>query len=510
MIPHHLGNLSNLQVLDLSDYGEDFYADDMGWVLKLSSLRRITMTGVSLEKAHNLFQVLSMLSSLLQAGFSLCGIANVHVTHASMNSTFLLNIELLDLSNNYLHGSIHDALQNMTSLRELDLSWNSISSIPHWLGNLHSLIHLDLSSNSFNESKISISSILNNICSLQSLDLSGHKYESIVSLLSFGGGNLSQRSIDNFKDLFLSSNGINESLPSWFGKLKNLKRLYLSNNLLYGPMQSWFRELENFETLDLSNNFLCGPIPVNLGKLSNLVKLDLSHNLLEGTFFENHLEKLLNIQYLQVGFNKLFVKLDSNWTPPFQSLAYLGMASCNIRTKFPQWLQKQEQLMHLDLSNNSIRRLIPKYSRDQNIKLRLLDLRHNLIEGSIPNSLCNLENLITLRLSYNRLSGEISNCWSNASQLYVINLSSNKLSIPSTFWNVSQMMWLILSNNNLYGDLQQVLQRHSTLQVLDLGENQFTGMIPSWIGDGGLPQLHILRMSQNLLCGDIPPSLCKL
>ncbi|XP_054816356.1 receptor-like protein EIX1 [Prosopis cineraria] len=512
MIPHHLGNLSNLQVLDLSGLRVGLCADDMGWVAKLASLRHITMTGVFLKKAHNLFQVLSMLPSLLQAEFSSCGIANVHVTHASMNSTFLPNIELLDLSFNHLHGSIPNALQNMTSLRELDLSGNSISSIPHWLCNFHSLIHLDLSWNSFNESKISISSILNNICSLQSLDLSGGKYESLVSLLSFGSGNLSQCSIDNFEELFLSSNGINESLPSWLGELKNLKTLYLSNNLLYGPMPSWFGELESLETLDLSNNSLCGPIPVNLGKLSNLVKLDLSHNLLEGTFYENHLEKLINIQSLQLGFNNLFVKIDSNWTPPFQSLTQLGMTSCNIGTKFPQWLRKQKRLVHLDLSNNSIRGQIPKYIGDQNIKLRVLDLKHNFIEGSIPNSLCNLEKLITLRLSYNRLSGEIPNCWSNTSQIRVINLSSNKLSgtIPSTFWNLSYMMCLILSNNNLHGDLQQVLQRHSTLEVLDLGENQFTGMIPSWIGDGGLPLLHILRMSQNFLCGDIPPSLCKL
>ncbi|XP_054816518.1 receptor-like protein EIX2 isoform X2 [Prosopis cineraria] len=63
MIPHHVGNLSNLQVLDLSHQGADLshqwadlYADDMAWVSKLSSLRHIAMTKVSLKKAHNLFQ----------------------------------------------------------------------------------------------------------------------------------------------------------------------------------------------------------------------------------------------------------------------------------------------------------------------------------------------------------------------------------------------------------------------------------------------------------------------
>ncbi|XP_054793676.1 receptor-like protein EIX2 [Prosopis cineraria] len=154
---------------------------------------------------------------------------------------------------------------------------------------------------------------------------------------------------------------------------------------------------------------------------------------------------------------------------------------------------------------------MPKNIGDQNMELRVLNLRHNLIEGSMPSSLCNLEKLFTLGLSCNRLSGEISNCWSNASQIWVIDLSSNKLlgTIPSTFWNLSEMWWLGLSNN-LHGDLQQVLQRHSELKVLDLGENHFTAKIPSWIDNEGLPQLHILRMSQNLLSGDIPPSLCKL
>lgn len=207
-IPHHLGNLSNLHVLDVS-YNDDLYDDDMGWVSKLSSLKHLAMDYVSLEKAYNLFQVFYMLPSLLQADFTHCEITNHHCDpRGPVNSTFRSNVEVLHLAQNSLNGSIPDAFQNMSSIKDLDLSSNSFSSVPYWFGNLHSLVHLDLSWNNFNSIQVSIASILRNTCSLQSFDLSWNKNGEVGSSISFGTCNLSGCKRYDLEDLFLRGSSI--------------------------------------------------------------------------------------------------------------------------------------------------------------------------------------------------------------------------------------------------------------------------------------------------------------
>ncbi|KAF8412959.1 hypothetical protein HHK36_000931 [Tetracentron sinense] len=59
-VPHQLGNLSSLRYLSLT--GD--YADDLGWLSRLSSLEYLDMRGVDLHKAIDWLQVVNMLPSL--------------------------------------------------------------------------------------------------------------------------------------------------------------------------------------------------------------------------------------------------------------------------------------------------------------------------------------------------------------------------------------------------------------------------------------------------------------
>ncbi|XVE62769.1 hypothetical protein DITRI_Ditri06bG0146200 [Diplodiscus trichospermus] len=75
--------------------------------------------------------------------------------------------------------------------------------------------------------------------------------------------------------------------------------------------------------------------------------------------------------------------------------------------------------------------------------------------------------------------------------------------------SVSSTAFLSLRNNSLFGELPSTLQNLADMMMLDLSENQFTGSIPTWIGDK-LSNLLALNLRSNNFQGDIPHQICAL
>uniref|UniRef100_A0A5B7BRY8 Putative Disease resistance family protein / LRR family protein n=1 Tax=Davidia involucrata TaxID=16924 RepID=A0A5B7BRY8_DAVIN len=552
MVPHHLGNLSGLRVLDLRN---PLRVDDLIWVSRLSSLQHLDMSGVDLSQAGNLMKVLNMLPSILELHLSSCRLDNIHLSHAYVNST-LPNLQNLDLSGNSFEGKFPTVLRNMTSLRDLDLSVNYFNySVPLFLGNFKSLVHLNLGGNRFNHIEGGLSRILESLCDLKSLDMSSNLFQGDM-LKRFQ--NLSGCVRYNLERLNLGGGGFGGCLPDWLGQLRHLKYLDLGFNRFYGPIPAslWsltglkelylyvnqlngtipvsLGHLTELEVLYLTRNQLSGSIPVSLGQLSNLKKFDISFNLLEGVVSEAHFANLSMLKDMTTSSNFLTFKVRPDWIPPFQ-LKYLRMRSCKIGSQFPQWLQTQKEVVTLYLSNASISGTLPEWLPDmhmirdldlsdnllsgplpQNIgdmmpTLESLLLAGNLINGSIPNSLCRIKTLQALDLSKNRLSGYLPRCWKLLQELMVLRLASNRLTgvIPNSIGHLSSLQWLHLNNNNLYGELPLALRNCTALVVLDLGENGFSGNIPGWIGEN-LTFLQVLRLRKNMFNGSIPSQLCLL
>lgn len=82
------------------------------------------------------------------------------------------NIEVLDVSNNNVQGSLQAEIRNMTSLKVLDLSDNMFTGVPAEVGQLSQLEYLDLSNNSITGLPYEIGNLKN----LKRLDLRGNKY----------------------------------------------------------------------------------------------------------------------------------------------------------------------------------------------------------------------------------------------------------------------------------------------------------------------------------------------
>ncbi|CAL5343994.1 hypothetical protein CsSME_00029167 [Camellia sinensis var. sinensis] len=525
MVPHHLGNLSSLRVLDLKysfDNDHALIIDDLTWVSRLSALQYLDMSRVNLSEAHNLHKVLNMLPSLLELRLSYCGLDNSHLSHMYVNST-VSNVQHLDLGHNSFEGEFPSRLSNMTSLRVLDLSFNYFnSSMPLYLENLKSLEHLNLGSNQFNHTG-GFLRLLSNHCSLKSFDMSQNQIHG--EEMSILDKNLSRCTTYDLETLILTGDGFTGHLPNWLGQLKRLKDLdllgnsfngsipaclgrlsYLQNlllggNLLTGDIPTSLGNLSTLRVLDLSSNHLNGTIPISIGQLSNLKILDLSFNSLQGVVSEAHFANLSMLEELKIGSEFLTLKLRSEWIPPFQ-LESISLWSCKLGTQFPQWLQTQKKLSYLDLVNTSISGTLPEWLHDMN--LVVLGLPNNHISGPIPNL---PSTLFIVDLSNNSISGPLPQNIGDMvalSSLYMVGNLING-SIPESFCKIQNLVYVDLSKNMLSGNLPHCLGELSNLNILKFSSNNLSGVIPNSIGN--LTTLLGLYLNNNSLYGELPSAL---
>ncbi|KAI7747729.1 hypothetical protein M8C21_024745, partial [Ambrosia artemisiifolia] len=567
-IPHQIGNLSNLKILDLGSlpyYFNVLMIADMGWISGLTKLNHLDLSGVDLSRVHNLGNLLYTIPSLLKLklanikhldlsenDFKGCWIQNINFSPTKLNFSTRSNIQHLDLSLNRIEGRFPSVLTNMSSLLSLDLSENMLNSpIPV----MPTLLKLDISANNF----MHIDDVgIWRHCHIKELIGSYNKLKGEMIGPSTNVSKCSQNALEilyldsntlnfsipeslgrltNLRSLDLSNNELTGPFPKALGKLRALKGLYLSNNQLRGSIPESLGRLTSLRMLSVSSNLLNGIIPNSIGQLTNLHLLDISSNSLQGVVSEDHFANLSMLKYLNANYNnKLFFNISRDWIPPFQ-LKVIRLSSCKIEDGFPQWLRTQRNLEELVLSNARISGPLPTWLRLMPI-IRVLDLSHNkltglltnlplvykvryelggilllqnnLFRGLIPKWLCKRIDLHVLDLSRNKLTGKIPKCLWNLS-LDAMLLSSNKLYgvLPSSLGRIDpSLKWLQLNDNNLYGELPHDFGYFINLEVLDLGENKISGNIPEWIGEN-VTMLGALRLHKNNFTGIIPHSLCK-
>ncbi|XP_065629647.1 probable LRR receptor-like serine/threonine-protein kinase At1g53430 isoform X2 [Quercus suber] len=273
---------------------------------------------------------------------SVCSITHIQLKRLNLSGVLpadfgnLINLQELDLSFNYISGSIPSSFSQLP-LVILSLSGNRLSGeIPKGIGEIGSLEELVLEAN----------------------QLDGHLPENL--------GNLS-----NLKRLVLNANNFTGTIPETFGKLTNLTDFRIDGTAISGKIPGFIGNWSKLDRLDMQGTFMEGPIPVTISMLSNLAELRIS-----------------DLKGLSIGFPNL---------KDLKKLKYLVLRNCLITGLLPDYIGELESLKRLYLTNNSLSGEVPKWVLEYT--KNNWDISYNNFSGS-PQINCGTRSHVNLVSSY--------------------------------------------------------------------------------------------------------------
>ncbi|KAG2708734.1 hypothetical protein I3760_05G206900 [Carya illinoinensis] len=482
-LPESIGNLSNLQMLDVSenslagviseahfsslfklkylylDFNPLILSFNYDWVPPFQ-LDRIFLSHCILGLAFP-----KWLQS--QKNYNMLDISDTGIfdTIPTWFWDFPPGLSYLNMSNNQLHGNLPDlSSSRLGEFAIIDLSANRFDgSIPHFPSNVSSL---DLSNNRFS-GPVSFLWKLNTPTLLASLNLSNNTlsgelpdcwtYIPGLVVLNLANNNFygkipdSMGSLVSIQVLHLSNNGFVEKIPMFLQNCSELITIDFGANNLSGMVPSWIaNSLPNLVILNLRSNQLFGRLPLNLCLLAHIQILDLSLNKIDGTIPECIYN--LTAMYQKVTMSSAMYTYNT-------SISYMDYASL-------VWKGRESVFKNfLGL-------------------VKMIDLSQNKLQGEIPEGITNLTELIALNLSRNNLTG----------------LITPKIGL------LRNLQSLDLSRNHFYGEIPMSISNLSFLSQLDLSANNLSGKIPTGTQIQSLDATAFLENPK--LCGSPLPNEC--
>ncbi|XP_010257100.1 PREDICTED: receptor-like protein 12 [Nelumbo nucifera] len=476
-IPSGFGRLLNLTHLNLSNSGfAGQIPIDFLQLTRLVSLDLSTLfTGGTSLKLENpdlraLVHNLTRLTTLRLDGVN---ISAQGPEWCQALSSALPNLQVLSLSNCHISGPLDCSLTGLTSLADIRLDLNSISSnIPECFANFMNLTSLRLTSCGLTGE---FPQQIFRLPKLQSLDVSLNQNLSVSlppELPNYG----------SLRSLVLSNTKFSGKLPDSIGNLRLLSNLQIVSSSLYGSIPSSLIKLAQLVSLDMSSNYLNGSIP-SLGSLENLTQINLSNNRLAGP--------ISSIQWDRLG-----------------KLVNLDLRNNSLSGRIPYSLFALPSLRKLQLSHNQLVGRLDESSNGYLAPLDTLDLSSNKLEGPVPKSIFGLQRLSILTLSSNNFNGTMQlEMIQNLKNLTSLDLSYNRLlvetsvdnSTSTSFSNYPRITTLKLASCNLTEFPEFLKTNKSTLTFLDLSNNRIRGVVPSWIWNISDRSLAYLNLSFNML-----------
>ncbi|GKV44912.1 hypothetical protein SLEP1_g52046 [Rubroshorea leprosula] len=408
----------------------------------------------------------------------------------------LKNLNVLDLSYNYIPGEFPKLLYNCSKLQHLNLSMNYfVGPIPDDIERLSTLLYLDVSGNNFSGD---IPPSIGRLPELRELHLDGNEFHNATFPEEIGN-------LSNLEHLAMAYNGFAPmKIPDRFSQLKRLKYLWMTETNLIGEIPEGIADLSSLEWLDLAENKLEGSIPSRLLMLKNLTNLYLFHNKLSGEIPRP--VEALNLVEIDLGMNTLTGTIPEEFGK-MQNLVFFSLFWNQLTGEVPVGLSQPPALKVFRIFNNNLSGILPPEFGIHS-KLEAFEVSSNQFTGQLPENLCAGGVLLGVVAFSNNLSGQIPASLGNCSTLRTVQLQNNHFSgeIPPALWTTINLESLMLGNNLFSGELPSKLAWNLTR--VEINNNKFSGQIPTGIGSWS--NLTVFQASNNLLSGEIPKEITYL
>ncbi|CAJ2668934.1 unnamed protein product [Trifolium pratense] len=383
-----LANLTKLSILNVGF--NDFTADTISWIGKLSSLISLDISSVNIGSDIPL---------------SFANITQLEVLNA-INSNIKgeipswPNLVFLNIHSNFLHGKIDlDMFLKLKKLVFLNLSYNKLS------------LYSGKNSSLMPGSQIQVVQLAS--CNL--VEIPTFTRDTQMSYVVKQQYNIAtQLVMEKSKSTNLRWNSS-----------RSLEVLMLKGNKLSGLIPQTYQMENNLQMIDLSNNNLHGPLPRTL---VNNIRL----KYFEGIGFKNDpkLESNENFQHKSItvrarGSLLEVAKSEEYWT--IDNFYSFTMSNKGLVMVYMNLQKFYYSLIAIDISSNKISGEIPQVIGDLK-DLVFLNLSNNILTGHIPSSLGKLSNLEASDLSLNSFSGNLPQQLTQLTFLEFFNVSFNNLS----------------------------------------------------------------------------------
>ncbi|WVZ72391.1 hypothetical protein U9M48_020859 [Paspalum notatum var. saurae] len=294
-----------------------------------------------------------------------------------------------------------------------------------------------------------------------------------------------------------------------------------------------FERLIHLTHLNLSTSGFSGPVPIGINKLTNLVSLDLSTSFdiielitdgflsysdaqLSIWFVEENIGNLVhnlgNLRELHLGYVDLSNN-ESQWcniiATSCPKLRVLSLPWCGLSGPICNSLSRLHSLAVIDLQLNHLSGLLPDFIANLS-NLTVLQLRHNKLQGWISPAIFQHKKLVTIDLYQNLgISGNLPN-FSYGSRLENLDVGSTNFSgtIPSSLGNIITLKKLGLAATGFFGDLPSSIGNIKSLSILEISGKEIVGPMPSWVAN--LTSLTTLRFDNCGMSGPLPSFIGNL
>lgn len=250
----------------------------------------------------------------------------------------LTDLEVIDLTRNYLNGSLPSSLSQLP-LTSLSLLGNRISGpIPREIGDIPTLEGLVLEDNLFSGS---LPSNLGNLDRLSRLLLSSNNFTGTIPE-SFGN-------LKNLTDFRIDGSSLSGKIPDFIGNWTKLTRLDMQGTSMEGPIPSTISELKDLTDLritDLSGRSSAVP---NLEGMKDMEELVLRNCLLTGSI-PTYIGEMKSLKTLDLSFNRLTGQIPQELRS-LTKLDYLFLTNNSLTGPVPDWILESDE--NIDLSYNN-------------------------------------------------------------------------------------------------------------------------------------------------------------